>query len=217
MTTSSVGAGMAAASGSSAGFVGDDPITFYNSVFRRFLLPEGVLVPLLRTAEFELHGAAGRIQGQDQWIHRLVVTDLDGHPVLSIALRANLSDFNGSLTEGSLMESLNITLDWLGGIPLTKMPSSDSYALKWGSLSFAFGAVPHFKVGRARAEMVVIEGNSAWLTIVATGGEGPEVEQAAHLDFVLQLRGDRGACTGVLPELWGLRPLSNKTVAMLVD
>jgi len=172
---------------------------------------------LLRTAEFELHGAAGRIQGQDQWIDRLVVTDLDGHPVLSVAMQANLSDLNGRLYDGSSMESLNVTLDWLGGIPLTQMPSSDSYALRWGSLSFAFGAVPHFKVGRARAEMVVIEGNSAWLTIVATGGEGPEVEQVAHLDFVLQLRGDRQACAGVLPELWGLRPLSNKTAAMLID
>lgn len=172
---------------------------------------------MLRTTEFELHGAAGRIQGQDQWINRLAVTDLDGRPVLSAAIRANLSDLNGSLDEGDFMESLNVTLHWLGGTPLTKMPSPDSYALRWGSLSFAFGAVPHFKVGRARAEMVVIEGDSAWLTIIATGGEGPDVEKAAHLDFALQLRGDRRACAGVLPEMWGLRPLSNKTVAMLID
>jgi len=206
-----------AESDSSAGFVGDDPITFYNSVFRRFLLPEGVLVPLLRTHEFELQGSAGKTEGQDQWIDRLAVTDLDGHPVLSVALRADLDDFDGSLHDGVSMESLNVTLDWLGGIPLTKMPTSDSYALRWGSLSFAFGAVPHFKVGKARAEMVVIEGTSAWLTIVATGGEGPANEQAAHLDFVLQLRGDRRTCAGVLPELWGFRPLSNETVAMLIE
>lgn len=208
----------------SAGFVGDDPITVYNNVFRRFWLPEGVLVPLLRTPELQLLGAATRSgSGQEQWIDRLLVAGPAGEPVLRVAIREDLDSFNasGRALRAGVVESLDIALDWLGGVRLTEMPAPDSYALEWGSVAFAVGATPA-RIGEAQAEMLVVEGRSARIIVISTAasgfgrGEAHLAAKDAHLDFALQLKPEqRGSCEGLLPELWGLRPISEGTAAML--
>lgn len=203
-----------------AGFVGDDPLTIYGGVAKQFWLPEGELVQLLATGEMRLMGAAFN-QGSEQWINRLVLTDPSGEPVMRVAVRGDIEHVRRDEVPADHFTTLNITLDWLGGVPLKAIPSPDSYAYTWGNVVFAFMRVPEFYIGEAQVEMMVIEGTSARIVIMSVAAPGFEGEgeahlkaRYAHLDFVLHLK-EKGTCEGILPELWGLRPYSNDTLAML--
>mmetsp|Transcript_3650 Transcript_3650/g.10022 ORF Transcript_3650/g.10022 Transcript_3650/m.10022 type:complete len:522 (-) Transcript_3650:77-1642(-) len=203
-----------------AGFVADDPLTFYGGITQKFWMPEQELVPLLQTDELRLLGAASSHGTEEQWITRLVVTGPAGEPVFQVAIRNDVASFSKDTTPSDSFKTLNITLDWLGGLPLKALPPLDAYAYQWGSVVFAFARVPKLKVGKAPSEMVVADGTSARVVIMSTpagGFEGAHAHLAAeyaHLDFVLHMK-ERDTCHGILPELWGLRPISNSTSAML--
>mmetsp|Transcript_81535 Transcript_81535/g.225817 ORF Transcript_81535/g.225817 Transcript_81535/m.225817 type:complete len:522 (-) Transcript_81535:20-1585(-) len=204
-----------------AGFVGDDPLTLYGGAIRKFWLPDKEFVPLLQTSELHLLGAAIS-NGTEQWINRLVVTSTAGDPVLQVAIRSDIATSSRDNKPSDSFKTLNVTLDWLGGLSLKAIPPPEAYAYQWGRVVFAFGRVasPHFKIGEAEAEMVVVEGASCKIVLMSNPANGFEGELAhlaaeyAHLDFVLQMR-SRDTCEGILPELWGVRPLSNSTKALL--
>jgi len=82
---------------------------------------------------------------------------------------------------------------------------------------FAFGQVPGRRIGNANAEIIVLNGESARIIIMTTASEGVEphiAAQHAHLDFTLNVHA-RDTCEGVLPEIWGVKPMSSSTEAML--
>mmetsp|Transcript_136362 Transcript_136362/g.423721 ORF Transcript_136362/g.423721 Transcript_136362/m.423721 type:complete len:556 (-) Transcript_136362:57-1724(-) len=203
----------------SAGFVGDDPLTYFGDVTKQFWLPDGTLVELLSTPELRLLGSAFNV-GSEQWINRLVLLGPAGEAVMQVAIRRDIATHKPEEAPADAFATLNVTLDWLGGLPLKAIPPPEAFAYTWGSVVFAFGRLPHFRVGPAAAEVVVIEGTSARIvvtSVAASGFEGAEAHLAAeyaHLDFVLQMK-QRDTCEGILPELWGLRPLSNETEAMI--
>lgn len=176
---------------------------------------------LLGTSEMRLLGSAFN-QGSEQYINRLVLTGPSSEDILRVAVRSDIEHIKREQVPADHFSTLNITLDWLGGMPLKVIPSPDSYAYTWGNMVFAFMRVPEFYIGEAQVEMMVIEGSSARIVIMSVAGPGFEGEQAhlaarhAHLDFVLHLK-EKATCEGILPELWGLRPFSNDTLAMLVE
>lgn len=203
-------------------FVGDDPISFYDNRMRRFVLPEGELVELLRTPDIALLGS-GTYYGTEQYIDRLVVVGFDREPIIQVAIRKNLDLFNMTNFRRGHMETLNVTLDWLGGMALTEMPPPEGYAYKWrNNVVFAFFAIKGVMIGQAQAEMIVLDSDSARLLIMSTAASGFEGREAhlsakyAHLDFMTSVK-DREQCEGVLPELWGFRPFSAATTGMLDD
>lgn len=195
--------------------MGDDPITFYNNQLHTFYLPEGELVPLLRTPELQLLGSAYWV-GEEQWINRLIVRGPLDEPVLTVSIMDDIAFFNRTTAPADGFETLNITLDYISQ-RLTKMPSPTSFASRWGTVHFAFGQVPGRKIGNANAEIIVLNGESARIIIMTTASEGVEphiAAQNAHLDFTLNVQA-RDTCEGVLPEIWGIKPMSSGTEAML--
>lgn len=153
----------------------------------------------------------------EQYINRLLVTGPKGEPVIQVSLREDIAKFNKTLAPENGFETLNITLDWLG-IPMDKMPAPTAYAYRWRKIDFAFGRVPHFMIGDARAEIVIVDGSTAQIVIISTTTEDVDRDtriQNAHLDFTIRMH-QRETCEGVLPELWGLRPLSENTEAMMI-
>lgn len=173
------------------------------------------MVTLVRTPELQLLGSA-YWNGAEQWINRLVVRGPREEPVLTVRIMNNIAYFNRSTASADGFETLNITLDYLGQ-QLTKMPSPTSYANRWGTVHFAFGQVPGRKIGNANAEIIVLNGESARIIIMTTASEGVEPQEAAqhaHLDFTLNVQA-RDTCEGVLPEIWGIKPMSSSTEAML--
>jgi len=202
-----------------AKFVGDDPLTYYGGVAQKFYLPDGALIELFATSEFRVRGAAFNL-GPDQWIKRLVLESLEGEAVASVAIRSDLEGLKQGEVPDDHFSTLNISLDWLG-LPLKAIPTPDSYAYAWNNVVFAFMRVPDFYIGEAQVEMMVIDGWSARVVIMAVAGpveEGEDESLAAryaHLDFVMHLKQQDETCEGILPEIWGLRPFSNTTLAML--
>jgi len=199
------------------GFVGEDPISFHNGILQQFWLPEGRPVSLLRTPEFHLLGVA-MPKGNEQYITRIIIQSPSGEPVLQVSIRDDIANFSRAVMQGSgFFETVRVSLDYLG-LPLTKMPSLSEYAYRWQTVVFAFSVVPRLKVGRAQAEMIVVDGMSARVVVMSAVPQSlegtAEAAQFAHLDFVLQLHG-HDTCEGILPELWGLRPYSEGTASML--
>jgi len=200
-----------------SGFVGDDPITFYKNVMRKFWLPEGRLVPLLRTPELQLLGVATTV-GSEQYIKRLAIHGPANETVLQVAIRDGLDTFKSGDADSDAFETLNVTLgDWADGYHMASLPSKDAYAHRWQSLAFAFQRLADAQIGEARAEMAVVGGESATVLImsVAAGDlEGQLAARHAHLDFVLQMK-RRDTCEGILPEIWGVKPMSDHTLTLL--
>lgn len=170
---------------------------------------------MLRTPEFNLLGSAF-MYGTEQWINRLVVTGPLGEPVIQIAIRNDIAAFDKEQAPQNAFETLNISLDWLS-MPLSAVPAPSSYAYRWRTVDFAFGEFPEAKIGDARAEIVIVDAKTARIIIVSTASEGVEpniAAETAHLDFTIQMH-ERDTCEGILPELWGIKPLSDSTEAML--
>jgi len=198
-----------------AGFVADDPVTFYNNKLQTFYLPNEGLSPLLQTPEFHFFGSAF-MYGSEQWINRLVVTGPTGEPVIQISIKPDIESFNKASAPPNAFESMNISLDWLN-IPLVAVPPPTSYAYRWKTIDFAFGEFPEGKIGDARAEIVIIDAKTARIIVVSTASEDVDHSTAAktaHLDFTIQMH-SRDTCEGILPELWGIKPLSERTEALL--
>lgn len=202
-----------------AGFVGDDPLTLFGDVTKQFWLPDQTLVQLLATPELRLLGSAVGF-GSEQWINRLIVAGPAGEEVLQVTIRSDIASYKPDEAPSDDFATLNVTLEWLGGVPLKAIPPPEAYAYTWNSVVFAFARLPHFKIGEAPAEVIVVEGTSARIVITSTAAGSFDGDQAhlaakyAHLDFVLHMK-QRDTCEGILPELWGLKPLSNETLAMM--
>lgn len=173
---------------------------------------------LLRTPEFHLLGVA-MAKGEEQYITRIIIESPIGEPVLQVSIRDDIWNTSRAVMQGSgFFQTVRVNMDYLG-LPLTKMPSLSDYAYRWQTIAFAFSVVPRLKVGKAQAEMIVVDGESARVVVMSAVPQALERQaevaaQFAHLDFVIQLHG-HDTCEGVLPELWGLRPRTEGTAALL--
>merc|ERR1712032_1783453 len=82
-------------------------------------------------------------------------------------------------------------------------------------------AVAQKTIGGARREVVLVACDSAHIMITSSpaseyfGDHAYLAVKYAHLDIVILQMRDRASLKGLLPELWGFRPLSNRTKAMM--
>lgn len=212
------------------GYVGDDPLTVYNGVMRKFDLPEGAPLLLFRTPELRLFGSGFRGADDNQYIARLNLRGASDEPVVEVAIRRNLTFFRRPAKEeeagdedGGAFETLDVNMGYFdngAGATLGKMPPPSAYAYQYGGMTLAFGRVPGQFIGEARKEMLMIYGKSAQIAIIPTAAieyETTQPERAveyAHLDFMVQPR-SKDECTGILPELWGFKPISESSAALL--
>lgn len=76
-------------------------------------------------------------------------------------------------------------------------------------------------IGGLRRELVMIKCPSARILVVSSpateyyGVQSDLMVKYAHLDIVILDMKDRASIKGILPELWGIRKMSNETKALL--
>lgn len=216
------------------GDVTGDPITYYGTVRRKFELPIGELTSMLRAPDMNI--LAMPFPGNDdaQFIDRLVVATADGEQVIQVTIKKNIAKFNSTRAPPNAFETIDVAMGPWASETLVVMPPRDAQYHHRSGIDIAFsrvrpggpmGLTPQFEtmIGEACREAVMV--TSGWMKILilstsAVEYYGYDSELAitnAHLDFmVLEMR-DAGSFGGILPELWGLRPLTDKVRAMIDD
>jgi len=184
-----------------------------------FSLPLGAWTPMLVTPEFSLLAWPIPGLGDEQWISGVAVVAPEGESLVEVFIKTDLADANKTAPPSGAFKTLDVTLG-PAGAPLRSVPSTtvtgvDSFVME--GVELAFGRIRNTR-GR---EYVVIFSASANVAILSSSarefyGERPELaSRFAHLDLeFFDLEGPQ-SMGGVLPELWGLRPYSAKTSAMV--
>jgi len=209
---------------------GSDPVTTFGGKKYKFTLPLNVYVPLISTSEFVLHGSTFEGGGSwEQWFDRMLVTSLDGQRWVSVAVKKNLLSFNKSSAPKRAFQSLEVTLghgsvDKPSVVSVVEGPDVIvpydwlNVRIRFKPLSFYsrfnFDSVRSLTIGKARRECVEIEGQDLALFVCTS----PANEYYgnfrylsivyAHLDVAVQDISNYTCLDGLLPQLWGLKPLS---------
>lgn len=199
----------------------------FGDVHREFWLPVGVMHPLIRTPEMNIMGSTFAGEGKEQWFGRMVITSAGGFKIAEISIKKDLENFNKSRTAKNAFETLDVTLG-MDDTPMEHMPSPDFYfhrmgvAITFMRMSDMKKPIAHqFKIQRARRDVVMIACKSAHFIIAASPASEfanwrPDLSvKYSHLDIIVNEMHDRKALRGILPELWGLRSMSNRTKSFL--
>merc|ERR1712187_1024396 len=115
--------------------------------------------------------------------------------------------------------------------PLKTLPASDAYFHRMGVhvgvkkmnqlRQKGRPVISQRTIGGANREVVMVACASVHLLIAASpaieyfGAHSYLAVKYAHLDLVILEMRDRASLRGLLPELWGFRPLSNRTKAFM--
>lgn len=166
----------------------------------------------------------------EQWFGRIVVTGTDGFQLAEVTIKKDLELFNKSRIKKNGFESINVVVG-AAESPLTTMPKPNWFFKRWdvhigiAKIDDIFQYGPHLQsqatIGGARREAVQIRSKSCHMIIVSSpateyfGSHAYLAAKYAHLDVVILEMHEKDNLRGILPELWGFRPMSNTTKAML--
>eukprot|EP00928_Gymnodinium_smaydae_P044281 TRINITY_DN29547_c0_g1_i1.p1 TRINITY_DN29547_c0_g1~~TRINITY_DN29547_c0_g1_i1.p1 ORF type:complete len:546 (+),score=74.18 TRINITY_DN29547_c0_g1_i1:89-1726(+) len=200
-----------------------DPVAVYGNVKRKFWLPVGEPWLLLRTPELQLFGAtfAGDDRECDQWFGHFALKDAHGRELMRVDVKRDLLAFNRSTHRSGTFETMDVVLS--GDQQLrTRMWTSEGadVQLQFGPLSMWKYPRLHCKLGYAEREVVYVQSPAIEFALITSEASeycsGPKRVEFAHLDMmILSMRGEH-SFSGVLPELWGVRPTSEEVEALTV-
>jgi len=189
-------------------------------------------MPVMYTKEFTLLGSTFPGNIYEQWFDRIVITGPDDFQLAAVSIKKDLVDFNRSKSKRKKngFETIDFVLG-AEGSPLEVMPDANSFYRRWdvhigiSKIDDIFQYGPHLRtqatIGGWRREVVQLRCKSAHLLIISSpateyfGDHSYLAAKYAHLDVVILDMGDTESLKGILPELWGFRPMSNVTKAML--
>jgi len=212
---------------------GDDPVAIFGKTKRDFSVPPGLLVPLLKAPDVTLHGTTFEGGGPwEQWFDRIVAVSPDSQRWVQVAVRKDLLAFNGSGLARGAFESLDVTLGrgsltepyattTLPGvdvpIPVSFLGANVIFRKMHRHYSTAFTTI-----GRARRECMDFTGTHLhFFVCAAAAGEyyGSKERHLAikfaHLNLAIVETKNLTALEGILPELWGLQPLSEEAAGYI--
>jgi len=217
----------------SSATMGSDPVTWYNNKRRMFWMPNGKLMPILYAREMTLYGQTFAGNPSEQWFERLVVANADGFRFVEVVIKKNIGERNRSGVPRDAFETLDVTIG-AAKLPLQRMlPCCKEYAHRMG-LHLGMMKMDEMKqrgppsisqvtMGGVRREVVLVACPSAHIMITSSpageyfGDHAYLAVKYAHLDIVILHMHDRASLKGLLPELWGFRPLSNRTKSMMIQ
>merc|ERR1712232_560408 len=217
----------------SSGLVSGDPVTYHGDEKTEFVLPQYKLTSLL--AMPDLNVLAEPLPGDgrpEQWIGRVLVTTRDTKPetVVDVRIKKHLQFFNRTTTHPNAFESIDVSLEWFEPYPrLRLLPPHDTYFTHHTGARVFAGRLRHvheeLNLRVPRRELALIVGKYAKVAVFSAsaheyfGTDGAHQDLGrhyAHLDVeVLDIVRGQETFEGVLPELWGYRPISNETRAMV--
>jgi hypothetical protein len=212
--------------------MGFDPVAKFGDRTYLFELPPGELTTLIRAPEVELLGSVFEGQGPwEQWFHRIVLTVPARDRFLEIRVKGDLHLANQSLSPRSDLSTLDITMgygdpaqpwatakvrDFSTPVPLSLL----GYHVVIRRLRRDYH-VTHTSVGRFPRECADIAGAEFHVYICSTPANEYYGElrhlalKFAHLDMSFHEVYDASKLAGLLPELWGLQPMSESTRATI--
>ena len=191
------------------------------------------MVPVLETSDLQVYGELfpGMPATDDQWFNRFLVTTWRGERVVDLTIKKNLSQFNRTAVRGGVFESLNVMMPgsrnplvWLPqpfGIRQFDIHFDSHIVLTVGRFTHWSGDGSKFsQIGKAARECAEIQTASADIIICAAAAHEyvgiPLALEFAHLDILVDMqRSVAGGLRGILPEIWGLKPMSASTRALL--
>jgi len=204
-----------------------DPITWHGNVREEFKLPAGMLSPLLLSPDMQVLASSRPGHAEDEWIDRVVVNSAIGDQILDVSIKRNLTYFDRAALPEDSFETLDVRMEWWRDGLVAVMPPGDAQFNHWSGVTLGFGRVRHFgqlKAGAApRREAVYVASNSLKILILSSAAReyfierGDSFHQAmeySHLDLEIMEIGDQSALRGMLPELWGMIPMSEETKAL---
>jgi len=201
----------------------------------KFWLPNYTPMHLLRTPHIHMLGSTfpGE-KGDLQWFETFAVTRPDGRNLVKVCIKRN-ARLNRSAALPGLFETLDITLlDAPAPMRAIRAPTYGSRggAVAWKDYGVGGGTV-QFRIGRQPHEPPRIYGKYFEYLYVQTPDitfaicpahaavEYPSDPRKAlkysHLDLFIFEMHDASIFTGILPELWGVIPLSEEVKALTVS
>jgi len=214
---------------SSSAVAGSDPMTRYKGKTIKFWLPNFELVPLLRTRHLSLHGST--FPGEScvyQWFERFVISEPSGHPIVKVSVKRGILPHASSRM--GLFEQLDITLrDEASPMVTLDRPiygdaagaAYQDYSLQNGNVRVRVGRQYHHppRVNSPFYEYVYVESPELSFIIspAHAANEYPDDASKAleysHVDmFIMDMSGEE-SFLGILPEIWGVTPLSEEVEA----
>jgi len=214
---------------SASGATGGDPITMYGDVRREFWLPLYKLHPIMYMPELTMSASTFPGDDGEQWFERVVVTSPGGFRIADIKIKKNIASFNKTSSGKNSFETLDVTLG-ASETPMEHMPGPDFLFNRMGVYinfmrmdEMQRPIANQMKIQRARRDVILIACKSAHLLITASpaseySSHRPDLAvRYSHVDVIVLEMHHRHALKGLLPELWGIKPMSNLTKAFLVD
>jgi len=214
---------------------GSDPVAISGGVARKFSLPPGKLVPLLVAPDMSLHGATFDGMGPwEQWFGRMVIFSEHSDRWLKISIKKDILDVNRSQAAKNAFETLDVVAGYGdsdnpepgASFPITSRDHNVPFGFIGAKVAFRVvhrhHKVPDVSIGRARRECAEIEGNSLHFFICSApaseyfGWQRDLAIKFAHLDVAVHKISSSKA-DGLLPQLWGVRPLSEENARYLED
>lgn len=202
---------------------GNDPIARFGNRTVAFELPANQLVNLLSTPGSVIRGSVFEGHGPwEQWFNRIVITTPADDRFLEIKMKDNLLDRNYTRVPRNIFKTLDVTLgigpyaEPLGTSKIDSyhIPIPESllgYQVAFRPMKRNFHHIQ--SVGRFPRECVDLAGIDVHFYIcssLATEYYGHQHHLAlkfAHLDMAF-VESRLSSLTGLLPELWGVQPMS---------
>jgi len=219
--------------------VGGDPITHFHGVEYKFSILNHELTELLRTEDLVVRASCfPGDQAEEQWIGWIVVESTDGEPLADIKIR-NMTEMDASdgLPRSSL-ETLKLSLPWLQK-SLVSFEVDEADLVEFSNFKVRPFHHPHKGVGidlmkisdyhevqpsLPRREGLLITGASLSMFISSSSAreyywtdiDDHRAWKYAHLDIEFLDTKNTSSWTGLLPEIWGIKPRSDASNQALV-
>eukprot|EP00931_Biecheleriopsis_adriatica_P101434 TRINITY_DN76572_c0_g1_i1.p1 TRINITY_DN76572_c0_g1~~TRINITY_DN76572_c0_g1_i1.p1 ORF type:complete len:1189 (+),score=190.04 TRINITY_DN76572_c0_g1_i1:44-3610(+) len=210
-----------------------DPLTYYGSTKVPFVLPLDALTLLLETPRMRVLAApfeGKNRSNQEQWIGQVLITTVDNQreEVLRVDIRNDIAFFNRTAIAPDAFETISAVMPWHLPYPLPTMPPRDALFTGPAGIQLLFGVArsrsAHLDDTVPRREVVAV--NDGHVTVLIFSSSAAEYHglrdfaayEYAHLDidiFDLPPQNVVASFKGALPELWGLRPLSEHVASMM--
>jgi len=222
--------------------VGGDPITHFHGVEYKFSILNYVLTELLRTEDLVVRASCfPGDQADEQWIGWVVVESTDGELLADLKIR-NMTEMDGFASDGlprSSPETLELTLPWLQ-TSLISFPVNEEGLVDFLNHKIMPFYHPHQDVGidlvklrdyhetqpsAPRREGLLITGASLKMFISSSSAkeyyfndiDDHRALKYAHLDIEFLDTKKTSSWTGLLPEIWGIKPRSDASNQALIE
>jgi len=188
-------------------------------------------MPIMHTREMNMLGSTFPGNPYEQWFDQIVITGPDNFQLAAVTIKKDIHHCNQSRSRSKAFETIDLVVG-AGETPLKVMPKPNWFFKRWdvhigvAKIDHIFQYGPHLRtqttIGGARREVVQIRCKSAHILIVSSpateyfGDHSYLAAKYAHLDVVILEMRDQESLRGILPELWGFRPMSNTTKALLL-